>query len=90
MERKGFVCAFLECKDGTRFAVTFMDPVRLAQDIEATLKSGSPYYFELGLVVVPDVTISNIKKTIPHLVAEGFCKCHVPVVQMETGKNGVT
>ena len=48
MERKGFVYAFLECEDGCRYQVMFIDPVRLAQDIEATLQSGQPYYYETG------------------------------------------
>src|SRR5438874_9753239 len=46
MERKGFVYAFLECEDGCRYQVMFIDPVRLSQDIEATLQSGQPYYYE--------------------------------------------
>ena len=33
MERKGFVHAFLECEDGRRYQVLFIDPVRLAQDV---------------------------------------------------------
>lgn len=57
MERKGFVYAFLECQGGRRYQVLFIDPVRLAQDIEATLQSGQSYYYEFGQVVVPEVTI---------------------------------
>src|SRR5438874_1928565 len=46
MERKGFVHAFLECEDGRRYQIMFIDPVRLAQDVEASLQSGQPYYYE--------------------------------------------
>ena len=56
MERKGFVYAFLECEDGCRYQVMFIDPVRLSQDIEATLQSGQSYYYEFGQIVVPEVT----------------------------------
>jgi len=72
MERKGFVYAFLECENGWRYQVMFIDPVRLAQDIKATLQSGQPYYCEFGQVVVPEVTIPALTKIIPHLVEEGY------------------
>jgi hypothetical protein len=78
MERKGFVYAFLECEDGRRYQVLFIDPVRLAQDVEATLASGQPYYYEYGLVVVPEVTIAALTRVIPSLVEEGFLERHVP------------
>jgi hypothetical protein len=79
MERKGFVNAFLECKDGQRFQVMFIDPVRLAQDVEATLKSGQPYYYEFGQVVVPEVTMPALTRIIPELVEEGYLECHLPL-----------
>src|SRR5580693_4174105 len=82
MERKGFVYAFLECEEGRRYQVMFIDPVRLAQDIEATLQSGQSYYYELGQVVVPEVTIPAITKIIPLLVAEGFLERHLPVREL--------
>jgi hypothetical protein len=86
MERKGFVYAFLECEDGCRYHVMFIDPVRLAQDIEATLQSGQPYYYEFGQVVVPEVTIPVITKTIPLLVEEGYFERHLPVCERPTNK----
>ena len=79
MERKGFVYAFLECEDGCRYQVMFIDPVRLAQDVEATLQSGQSYYYEFGQVVVPEVTIPAITKIIPLLVEEGYLEQHQPV-----------
>src|SRR5262245_13485164 len=79
MERKGFFYAFLECTDGCRYPVMFIDPVRLAQDIEATLNSGQAYYYEFGQVVVPEVTTSAITRIIPDLVAEGYLERHLPL-----------
>src|SRR5262245_16582999 len=79
MERKGFVYAFLECEDGCRYQVMFIDPVRLAQDVEATLQSGQAYYYEFGLVVVPEVTVPALTRIIPQLVEEGYLERHVPV-----------
>ncbi len=79
MERKGFVYAFLECEDGCRYPVMFIDFVRLAQDVEATLQSGQPYYYEFGQVVVPEVTIPALTRVIPQLVEEGYLERHKPV-----------
>lgn len=79
MERKGFVYAFLECDDGRRYPVMFIDPVRLAQDVDATLQSGQPYYYELGQVVVPEVTLPVLTTVIPHLVEEGYLERHLPL-----------
>jgi hypothetical protein len=86
MERKGFVYAFLECEDGCRYQVMFIDPVRLSQDVEATLQSGQPYYYEFGQVVVPDVTVAAITKILPHLVAEGYLERHLPVREPSASK----
>jgi hypothetical protein len=79
MERKGFVYAFLECADGYRYPIMFIDPVRLAQDIEATLQSGQSYYYEFGQVIVPEVTIPAITRIIPFLVEEGYLERHLPL-----------
>lgn len=86
MERKGFVYAFLECPDGCRYPVMFIDPVRLSQDIEATLQSGQSYYFEFGQVVVPAVTTAAITKIIPHLVEEGYLERHLPLAESAVDK----
>jgi hypothetical protein len=87
MERKGFVYAFLECEDGSRYPVMFIDPVRLAQDVEATLQSGQPYYYEFGQVVVPEVTVSALTGVIPQLVEEGFLERHKPVRESAATKH---
>jgi hypothetical protein len=79
MERKGYVYAFLECEDGRRYQVMFIDPVRLGQDVEATLQAGQCYYYEFGQVVVPEITIAALTKIIPHLVEEGYLERHLPV-----------
>ena len=59
MERKGFVYAFLECDDGRRYPVMFIDPVRLAQDVEATLQSGQSYYSVVSCISAPLINANN-------------------------------
>ena len=82
MESKGYVYAFLECEDGRRYPVMFIDPVRLAQDVEATLQSGQPCYYESGQVVVPEVTIATLTRVIPDLVEEGYLERHAPLSEL--------
>src|SRR5580700_7420990 len=76
---QGLCLRISECQDGCRYQVMFIDPVRIAQDIEATLQSGQSYYYEFGQVVVPEVTIPAITKIIPLLVEEGYLERHLPV-----------
>jgi len=86
MERKGYVYAFVEAQGGCRYQVMFIDPVRLRQEIEATLQSGQSYYYEFGQVVVPEVTIPAITKIIPLLVEEGYLERHLPVCESAANK----
>jgi hypothetical protein len=87
MERKGFVDAFLECEDGCRYPIMFINPVRLAQEVEATLQSGQPYYYEFGQVVVPEVTLPALTKIIPRLVEEGYLEQHSALRESAANKS---
>jgi len=53
--------------DGTRYRLTFYDPVRLAQDLEEEGFIGDP-----GLVVIPRVTEAQIRSTVERLVAQEY------------------
>jgi hypothetical protein len=73
MPMRGYLShAFVEDKDGTRYSVYFIDPVRLQQDLEQYIKLGVPCLAEPGLIVLSDVTIENIKRAVNHLWKEGF------------------
>jgi hypothetical protein len=58
--------------DGRRYQVSFMDPTRLSQEIEAELHRGEPCFLEPALVVVPEVTPEAIHKALPALVRQNF------------------
>ena len=62
------------------------DAVRLAQDVEATLQSGQSYYYEFGQVVVPEVTIPALTKSIPQLMEEGYLERHLPLREPAANK----
>jgi hypothetical protein len=74
-QSKGFLPDVLvQAPDGTRYRLFFMDPVRLAQDLEAESVTGKQYLAEPGLVVVPDVTKEAISRAAAGLWADGFFK----------------
>jgi hypothetical protein len=58
--------------DGGRYALTFYDPVRLAQTLEEDARHGRPFFAEPGLVVLPEVSTAAVQAAIPGLVREGY------------------
>lgn len=80
MSSKGYLTGGeVELTDGRRYPVTFYDPVRIAQDVEASGSYGVPMLAEPGLVVVPEVTREAIERTIPELIALRFFDHLAPV-----------
>jgi hypothetical protein len=59
-------------EDGCHYALTFFDPVRLAQELEDDTRNGRPFFAEPGLVVLPEVSTAAIQAAIPGLLRIGF------------------
>lgn len=62
----------VELANGSLHFVCFYDPVRLAQDLEVVTKQGRHYVAEKGMIVLPEVTLDNMKKAISELDEDGF------------------
>jgi hypothetical protein len=58
--------------DSTRYQVSFIDPIRLRQEIEDELSRGASCFLEPALIVVPEVTPEAIHKALPALVRQSF------------------
>ncbi len=87
-EHKGWLQGVeVELDDGTRYPVTFYDPVRLAQDLAEEAKWDRPFIAEPGLVVIPAVTRAAILLTAEHLTSTGFCSHLRPIPSVP--ENGV-
>jgi hypothetical protein len=71
---KGWLSTQLEFEDGRRYSVYFSDPIRLQQDLEGLVASGSPCFAEPGLIVLPEVTVDAIRDTVQFLWKQGFFK----------------
>ncbi len=71
--------ALVELESGEQYAVDFIEPVRLAQDLVEYGRSGIPCYAEPGLIIIPEVTLSTIQEAVNYLYHQGFFKQFKPV-----------
>jgi hypothetical protein len=65
--------------DGRRYVVNLIDPVRLAQDLEAEAATGRPYIADPGLIVLQEITTRSITEAIHTLWREGFFELLKPL-----------
>jgi hypothetical protein len=73
VELKGFFQHAAVClPDGRRMKLSFWDPVRLAQDLETDLGNGRTCFAEPGLIVVPRVSVENMRRAVSELYRTGY------------------
>lgn len=65
--------------DDSRFLLNFIDSIRLAQDLECEVESGSPFVAEPGMIVVPTVTKEVIRRAVEGLVKARFFETLKPL-----------
>ena len=73
--------ALVELENGERYAVDFIEPVRLTQELSSYIKAKIPCYAEPGLIVVPEVTLSGIQEAVNYLHDRDFFTQFKPVNQ---------
>ena len=62
----------VETEDGPRHRLSFMDMVRLEQNLTDDARPGHPYYTEPGLVILPEVSTEAIHLAVQGLWDEGY------------------
>jgi hypothetical protein len=62
----------VDLDDGSRYALTFFDLVRLAQELAEDAKAGRPYFAEPALVALPEVSTAAIQAAVPGLLQDGY------------------
>jgi hypothetical protein len=73
IQQKGwFEQALVQLPDGSIVPVCFWDPVRLSQDLETDLKLGGVCISEPGMIVIPQVTVGNMKAAVEELYRKGY------------------
>jgi hypothetical protein len=73
VELKGwFEAVSVKLPNGLEIPLSFRDPVRLAQDLEAEIAAGRICVAEPALIVVPKITRENMAAAVDQLYREGF------------------
>lgn len=73
VEREGcFDRGIAELPDGRQVNVCFYDPHRLAQDLESGQELGRVAVAEAGLIVIPRVTVQNMRRAVTELYDSGY------------------
>ena len=61
-----------ELSDGSRYRLSFFDPVRLKQELDEECRAGRAYFAEPGLIILPEVTREAMEVAAAALCEEGF------------------
>jgi len=73
IQQKGwFEHAIVHLPDGSNVPVCFWDPVRLSQALETDLKLGRTCIGEPGMIIIPCVTVENMKAAVEELYHRGY------------------
>lgn len=67
INQKGWFDARVELGDGSQYELHFYDPVRFGQECTYAFGRGEPCYAETNIVVMPELTIEAIEKSIRSL-----------------------
>lgn len=67
MTKKGWFPAVVEVESGKRYEIRFYDPVRLLQEYTDTIRDGVPCFIEFNVIIVPEVTIDAVRKSVQYL-----------------------
>ena len=63
---------YVQQSDGTIFPVVFYDCIRLSQDLEYEVSTGRMCVAEIGMIILPEVTLDNILIAVRKLTVEGY------------------
>ena len=72
LQKGWFRAAFALMPNGARVPLAFFDPVRLRQEIDAALHSGSSCFAEVCLIVVPEITKECMEAALRELYGSRF------------------
>jgi len=70
----------VESEDGSWYPASFIDPVRLQQDMEEYIKLRRPYFSEPGLNIVSEVTSDAVRHAVRDLWQRGYFNHLKPLV----------
>jgi hypothetical protein len=63
----------LELRDGVAYPVAFYEPVALCEELQSRVKWGfGRFVAEPGLVVVPEISVANMRAAVSELIDIGY------------------
>lgn len=71
--------AEVELENGNRYQSYFITPTRLRQELEELIKWDKPYYAEVGIIILPEVTIEKVREALKMVEKEGFFEKMKPI-----------
>jgi hypothetical protein len=69
-----FEHATVRLPEGTNVPVCFWDPVRLSQDLKTDLQQGRKCLAQPGMIILPKVTVDNMRAAVEELYQRGYFK----------------
>lgn len=58
--------------DRSRYPIFFIEPIRLKQELEICCTLGDRFFAEVGLVVVPDLSLETLTAAVRRLIEKGY------------------
>jgi hypothetical protein len=71
-QKDWFDATLVRLPNGAEVPVSFIDPVRLNQDLNACFSAGGVCFAEMGLIVIPKITRAYMLRAIQQLHDDGF------------------
>jgi hypothetical protein len=73
VKSKGWVgCVKVMLQDGKTFPVVFYDIIRLGQELEDEVSAGNMFIADVGMIVLPEVTLKNMMLAVQKLAQNGY------------------
>ncbi len=79
-QARGYLSNVLvELRNGASYKVVFYDCTRLSQDLEYEVSAGRMCVADVGMIVLPEVTLDNMRTAIKKLAEEGYFDGLTPI-----------
>src|SRR5215212_7951824 len=73
MQLRGYLSqVVVQLETGRKYALFFVDPVRLESELDDVVRMGDSCMAEVGMVILPEVTMKNIRAAIDSLVTRKY------------------
>lgn len=59
-------------EEGYTYRIAFFTPYRAQSELQQLVKQGEPCFFETGLVIIPEITLEQMEKSIAFLIEQEF------------------